>query len=160
MDYSTIVGSYLLIFGNLEQTVDTSIQVIWKKHFGEPSSEIISKIIEKMNFYKRLEILQEIINHIGLSNSDISEWQKLFSSIKCLNEMRNTLAHGMYGIEKDRFIKLKKDCESKEIDDESLLKNQKELDERYRQLFDSVVVSAVIGEEKLIWISVFPKLKW
>ena len=160
MDYNTIVGSYLLTFGNFEQTVDTSIQIIWKKHFGDHSAEIISRIIEKMNFCKRLEILQELINHIGLSDSDISEWHKLFSSIKILNEMRNTLAHGMYGIENDRFIKLKRDYESKEIDDESLLKSQKELDERYRQLFDSVVESTVIGEEKLIWISVFPKLKW
>ena len=160
MDYSTIVGHYLLTFGNLEQTVDTSMRVIWKKHFGNLSVEIISRIIEKMNFHKRLEILQELINHIGLSDLDISEWNKLFSSINNLNEMRNTLAHGMYGIEKDRFIKLKRDHKSKEIDDESLLKNQKELDERYRQLFDSVVESTVIGEEKLTWISVFPKLNW
>ena len=74
--------------------------------------------------------------------------------------MRNILAHGMYGIEKDHFIKLKRDHESKEIDDESLLKNQKELEDRYRQLFDSVVEKTEFGKEKLIWVSEFPKLKW
>ena len=160
MDYRTIVGSYLLTFGNLEQTIDTSIQVIWKKHFGDHSAEIICKIIKKMNFQKRLEILEELIHHIGLPDFNISEWDELFSSINSLNDMRNILAHGMYGIEKDHFIKLKRDHESKEIDDESLIKNQKELEERYRQLFDSVVESTVIGEEKQIWISRFPKLKW
>lgn len=160
MDYDAFVGRYILLFGNLEKTIDESIRIIWNKHFGEKSGEVISGIIKDMKLYKRVKTLYEIIDHTNLTDPEKADWKKFFEAIdKCINT-RNLLAHGMYGIENGCFLKFRKNGETILISDEDFSDQLTELDTRYRQLFDSVIEASLYEASGFTWICSYPKLQW
>lgn len=156
--FAKMVGNYLLTFGNIELTLENTIETIIKK-VVEGNEEEVKKItrffLKRLNFSKKLETLKFLIKYLDLEKQN--DWFDFISSAKSLSETRNTLAHGMYGIENDKFLKLIYDNngELKEtvfaLEDFQI--HLKELSERYRQLFDSII------EPWAIYLSKYPKLR-
>lgn len=162
VDYATKIGTYILTFGNLEETIHRSIILICNKNFCNNTklTELIDKmLISISSVYKKLELLEYLINLIELDEENQNLWQDFFDKTKELITRRNIYAHNMYGIKSGTFFKFKARTKTNEkITLEKLDNDIKELEERYRQLFDSIIQDFTIG--KSTWISKYPRLNY
>ena len=156
--FSKLVGDYLLTFGNLELTLEQSIETIVNKVVQGKEVElkkITRFLLVGQSVSKKLNTLKFLISY--LDNDYQMEWRKFLESVKHLSETRNILAHGMYGATDEKFLKLSFDnnSELKEISISLERFNEAldELNERYRQLFDSIVTPCEL------YISKYPKLE-
>ncbi len=156
--FAKLVGEYLLIFGNLELTLENAIEIITNKVVQGKEIELkkITRFLLKgQSVSKKLNTLKFLVAYLEFKKQ--TEWLDFIESIKGLSEIRNILAHGMYGVANEDFLKLSydKNGELKEtfISVEKFDTYLKELSERYRQLFDSVL------EPLELYISKYPKLE-
>lgn len=156
--FAKLVGEYLLTFGNIELTLENTIETIIKKVVKgneEELKKITRFLLKGQSASKKLDTLKFLIKYIDLNKQQ--NWLDFIGSVKKLSETRNILAHGMYGVEDDKFLKMTYDnnVDLKEtvisLGDFQL--SLEELGERYRQLFDSM-----IGIWEL-YISKYPKLE-
>ena len=156
--FAKLVGEYLLTFGNLELTLEKTLEIIIKKvvQGKELELEKITRfLLTGQSVSKKLNILKFLINY--LDDDKQIQWRKFIESIKRLAEIRNILAHGMYGVENERFLKLSYDNNG-ELKETSISLEQfnadlDELGERYRQVFDSFISPFEL------YISKYPKLE-
>ena len=156
--FSKLVGHYLLIFGNMELTLERTIETIIKnvvKGNAEELKKITRFLLKRQNVSKKLDTLKFLINYIDLNKQQ--DWLDFIGSVKKLSEIRNLLAHGMHGVEDNKFLKMtydnNGDLKDTIITFEDFQLYLEELGERYRQLFDSI-----IGIDEL-YISKYPKLE-
>ena len=156
--FAKLVGDYLLTFGNIELTLESAIISIIKiviKGNEEELEKLIKFFLAKQSTSKKLETLKFLIKYLDSEKQE--DWLAFYSRIKNLSETRNMLAHGMYGVENDKFLKIvfDKDGKLKEtiISAEDFQEFLNELCESYRQLFDSVI------EPQSKYISKYPKLE-
>ena len=156
--FAKLLGEYLLTFGNMELTLESTIEIIIKKVVkgNEEELEKITRFLLKgQSVSKKLGTLKFLIKYIDLNKQQ--DWLDFIGSVKNLSETRNMLAHGMYSIEDDKFLKMtydnKGDLKETVISLEDFQLCLEELGERYRQLFDSM-----IGIWEL-YISKYPKLE-
>lgn len=161
-NYSELIGKYILCFGGFETTIYYSIIEICLQFYDR--NIILNKILIKMlasisGISKKVQVLEYIISLLDLSEQTNNEWKDFFKATYKLIEKRNIYAHNMYGVSEDTFYKFtnKRNARGisieKEIPFSSIKNDVKELEERYRQLFDSMI------EKDCIWISCYPKLK-
>ena len=156
--FAKVVGDYLLTFGNIELTLENTIETIVKK-VVEGNEEEVKNItrffLKGQSVSKKLETLKYLIKYLDLEKQ--KDWFDFIGSVKQLSETRNMIAHGMYGIDNDKFLKLIYDNNGKlketvlTIGDFQLC--LEELGERYRQIFDSIL------EPREIYLSKYPKLR-
>ena len=156
--FAKLVGDYLLTFGNLELTLENTIETIINKVVqgkGLELKKIMRFLLTNQSVSKKLNTLKFLISY--LDDDKQIEWRKFIESVKHLSETRNILAHGMYGVENERFLKLSYDNNG-ELKETSIILEKfnvdlDELGERYRQLFDSLM------EPFALYISKYPKLE-
>ena len=150
-----LVGRFLLLYGNLEKTLDCSIELyIVNKLGNHEAGKLIKIVVDKLsNTKSKIEILKEFIDSSEMDDKSKSDWYSLINDLLTLNNLRNTFAHNMYGVEENKIIKFKKNWDEVPFNLDDLVENVHKLEERYRQLFDSVL------EPDEIYISSYPKLK-
>lgn len=156
--FAKLVGDYLLTFGNLELTLEQTIEIIVAKVVQGKKSElkkITRFLLVGQSVSKKLNTLKFLINYLDKDKQ--IEWGNFLESVKHLSEIRNILAHGMYGATDEKFLKLSFDNNGKlkeiSISLEKFNAELDELNERYRQLFDSIIVPFELYQSK------FPKLE-
>lgn len=156
--FAKLVGDYLLTFGNLELTLEKTLETIINKVVQGKELElknITRCLLKGQTVSKKLNVLKFLNSY--LDDDKQIEWRKFIDSVKHLSEIRNTLAHGMYGVENENILKLSFDNNGgvKEVSISLEIFNAEldELKERYRQLFDSIV------EPFEVYISKYPKLE-
>lgn len=147
-----------MVFGNLEYV----LKIINSKIFfnllkpSKESKSLIDYVISNQSFYKQINIL----NFYLCGNSqkiNMGEWDSFFKIVKNLEEKRNIFTHNMYGVNDDKLLKFKIDKNGKTeellFSKNDLNKINSELQERYRQVFDSFLTSHehyIIKYKKLI----------
>ena len=156
--FSKLVGDYLLTFGNIELTLESTIETIIKKVVKgneEELKKITRFLLKGQSVSKKLDTLKFLINYIDLDKQQ--EWLDFIGSVKKLSETRNMLAHGMYGIEDNKFLKMTYDNNGNLKETILSFGNfqlyLEELGERYRQLFDSMIQMVEV------YLSKYPKLE-
>ena len=156
--FTKLLGEYLLVFGNLELALENTIEIMINKIVQGREIELrkITRFLLKgQSVSKKLNVLKFLI--LYLESKTQAEWLNFIQNVQYLSEIRNILAHGMYGEESDNLLKLSYDNngELKEtsMSIEKLNELLNQLGERYRQLFDSVI------EPLELYICEHPKLE-
>jgi hypothetical protein len=155
-----MIGKFVLSFGSFESTICSAILLISKKylHISEKKAlDFLIFLISKNSLNDNIEILKYLIEYFDLKPKD--EWREFVRDTKDLQQKRNIYAHNFYGIDKKTLIKKtikKKEYKWEEFDSETIEKDLNLLNERYRQLFDSVIENDI--SEDFIYISKYPRL--
>lgn len=164
-DITVIAGKFLLNFGCLETAVFQAIMRIFTTHnvcTSKTYYEDLQVLIKRNSFSTNLDYLKFYVSKYAKNKND---WNSLFEDITLLSEKRNILAHQIYGINfvgEKKMLKQKRYRALSKCDQEisiSLTEMNEWcslLNERYRQLFDSVIEAYY--DENITWISKYPQL--
>jgi hypothetical protein len=86
-DYPKIlekIGLFIVLFNGIDSFLDTQFYSIVSQ--TDPRTKPIIDNLISQNFFKKLEVLENVLG------------EELHEKIKDLNDFRNFIAHGMYGV--------------------------------------------------------------
>jgi len=185
VNVSGIIGDFILTFGSLETTLQKSIKLLACNFFRCDNImglyETIHMILKQNNdFSANLNILRFIVyNFVGENYR--KDWNEWFKDVEYIMERRNVYAHNMYGVDDaGNLVKYKESKSYKKSSDYITIPLSKVdedfdlLQQRYRQIFDSVIEAPfydvintlcksedpLVENKKLIWISRYPQLRY
>lgn len=149
------IGDIVLTFGNLETAISTAILLLVSKIYENKLVHVFKFIVSQNDARKNLEILNSFIcSH----TENIDVWKECYKSLCSIFDKRNSLVHGMYFCDEKNIIKVGKKFNDMGIRIENkfsiaeLVDIERELNERYRQMFDSFI------DCESLWICKYPKI--
>lgn len=157
--YSCAIGNYALIWGSFEATVRRAIPRIEASFEEAPYSDSLSRRLPELNGKLFFQLLSELRSTVQADFKETPvEWKEFFDDAERIKRFRNTLMHNYFYIDDGVLCKAAKpkrgelDLGEIRIPLDTLEKELALLEDRYRQLFDSVI------ERDETWILRFPKL--